>query len=340
MGLVRLAAANAALAAFFTGSVARASETESAVGYYSETQLNALVGSLSTRADSQLWKGEGRKTSVSLGYTGKRITFKNPPDLLERQLTGKNTVSEHSLSASVDQGLAVGSTVGLSAGGTKSRLSDARYYGLKIGQWFRSETLQTVLTVRRTDVKSQPIEFTDTDGKRINTPADLHGMNVGLSLTHFTTPTTILRGSASATTRSDRPPAASESFEIRQFVTPADGAVHFAVTHYENVGQIDDTQTFGSIVANNARLEWNQRLFARGILMGGYRYYLESEKPRAADADRKALGTDAIYGSFRWRFGSDLWTGDAPEAYVFTSRYTTNLPTKGYVFGLGGRLSW
>lgn len=344
MARARPAAVNAAFALALAAAAhdAVANEVESAVGFYSETQLDAAFASLTTGAETDgLWPGEGHKTAARLGFTGKRITFKNPGNLLKEQLGGgKATINEHSLSAGFDQGLRVGTQVGVFGGGTKSKLSDARFFGAKVAQWWRGETLQTTLEARRTDLASPSVEFTDTDGKRIRTAADLHGLNMNLSLMHFTTPTTILRGSVSATERSDRPPASSESAEIRQFITPADAAVHLAVTHYENVGQIEDTQTYGSIVANNARLEWNQHVFKRAILMGGYRYYLETEKPRAADADRKRLGTDAVYGTFRWRFGGGLWTADAPEAYGFVSRYNTNVPTHGYVVGFGGRVLW
>ena len=332
----------AALFALWPAGARGEGSVESAIGRYSETALDATVFSLTTTAGTpNLVGGEGHRTNATFGYTGERIHFKAPGNLLAGELGGKDTIDQHSLTAAVDQGLAVGTQAGLLIGSSKSLLSDTRFAGLKLGHWWRAETLQTVLEARHTIVKEPSLQFTDTDGKRIRTPTDLNGNNLTLNVTHLTTPTTILRGSLSGTERSDRPPAGSESAEIRQFVTPANAAVLVAVTHYENVGQIDDTQQFGTIVANNARFEWNQRLLVHAILMGGYRYYLEEEKPRALDADRKQIGTDALYGSFRWRFTSAAaWTDDAPEAYLFFSRYNTNAPTLGSVVGFGGRWIW
>lgn len=345
MAHARLAAVSAAFVMVLHAGSGRSEvggAVESALGFYTETQLNAAVAAVSSQAESDsLWSGRGHKSAASFNYSAKHITFKNPGNLLVEQLgVGVTSINEQSLSLSADQGLQIGTQVGLAAGITKSPLSDARFFGAKVAQWFRSETLQTTLDLRRTDIKSPPVAYTDVDGKRIRTPADLHGLNAAVTVMHFTTPTTILRGNVSMTQRSDRPLASAESFEIRQFVPPVNGAVHAAITHYENVGEIDDTQTYGSIVANNARVEWNQRLLRRAIVMGGYRYYLENEKPRTAEAPRKSLGTDAIYGSARWRFGARLWTSDAPEAFVFASRYNTNVPTQGYVLGLGGRVIW
>ncbi len=338
MARVRRAAAEFLLCAFSTQALGGA--VESAVGSYKEDKLDAKVASLSVSEDARFWKGEGRATSFRLGATGKELRFIEPADLLKKQLDGRDKVSELSLSAGVDQGFRVGTTAGAFFGGTKSQLADAKFYGLRLGQWFRSETLQTTLDLRRTDVKQAPIEFTDTDGKRIRTPADLHGNNVAFGATHFTTPTTILRGSVSVTDRSDRPLASAASGEVRQFITQANGVVHFAMTHYENVGAVDDTQQVGSIVANNARLEWHQRLFERAIVMGGYRYYLEIENPRALDAANKQVGSDAMYTSLRYRFGDGSWTDEAPEMYLFASRYNTNVPTRGHVLGIGGRWNW
>lgn len=335
---VRRAAVELLLCAFSTQALG--GSVESAVGTYREDKLEAKVASLSASEATRFWQGEGRATSIRLGATGKQLRFIAPANLLKKQLDGEDEVGELSLSAGLDQGFGVGTTAGALFGGTKSKLSDAKFYGLRLGQWFRSETLQTTLDLRRTDLKQAPIEFTDTDGKRIRTPADLHGNNVALGATHFTTPTTILRGSVSVTDRSDRPLASAVSGEVRQFIAPVNGVVHFAMTHYENVGAVDDTQQVGSIVANNARLEWHQRLFERAILMGGYRYYLEVENPRAPDAENKQIGSDALYTSLRYRFGDGSWTDEAPEAYLFASRYNTNVPTRGHVLGFGGRWNW
>jgi hypothetical protein len=157
---------------------------------------------------------------------------------------------------------------------------------------------------------------------------------------HFTTPTTIIRGTYSHTTRSDRPPAWALGGEARQYVPWTPAVVHIAVTHYENVGQITQQTSYGSIVANTGRIEWHQRLPHRFILMGGYRYYLEGENPRAIDAAERQLGSDSLYGSLRWRFGDQAWTADGPEVYGLAGRYASNSPNTAYMVGVGARYLW
>jgi len=327
----------ALVAGMLLPTAAAAHDLESAVAFYDDEKLEALITSVNTGAESRLFEGEGQATGARLGYTGRFIKFKDPADLLSKQLEGKTRIEEHGMNVSLDQGLAVGSTIGLLAGGSDSPLAISRYAGLRAGQWFRSETLQTQLEFRRTRLSQPSIEFTDTDGKRVTTPEALAGANVAFSATHFTTPTTILRGSVSHTERSDRPPASSVGAEVRQFLNATESAVHVALNHYENVGSIDASQQYGSIVANGARLEWHQRLASRLALMGGYRSYLESEKPRAADAARRRLGSDSIYGSLRWRPGMGGWTDEASELYLVFARYTTNVPSSAWLAGLGGR---
>jgi hypothetical protein len=336
--MMRRAAVATALAASLSASTASAHDVESAVAHYDDDTLTAWILSLAGSEQASLWKGEGRATSFKLGATGKSVRFKQAGDLLERQLDGDDTIEEQSMTASVDQGVGVGASVGALAGQTKSPLSKSRYFGARASYWWLDETLQTTLEARRTFLEQSPLDFIDTDGHRVQTPEDLAGSNVGLTVTHLTTPSTILRSSASRTTREDRPAAWSLGLEIRQFVTPADAAVHFAVTHYENLGKVTQATSYGTIVAENARLEWHQHVVSRLIVMGGYRYYLETEKPRAADAAINRIGADAIYGTLRWRFGDGPWTADAPEVYSFVERYKSNVPNEGVLVGVGGRL--
>lgn len=318
-----------------------AQDVETAGAYYTDDLLTSTIVSVrSSYTTRRLVKGAGRSTSAKVGATVKLVNFKEPPDLLAKQLGGASSMQETSLSASADQGLAVGTQVGLLVGSTQSPLSKVRYLGARAGQWWLKETLQTSFEVRKSSVTQPPLDYTDTDGQRVITPEDLDGLNAALTATHFTTPTTITRGTYSRTTRSDRPAAWALGIEGRQFVPWTPAAVHLALTHYENVGHLTAETSYGSVVANTAKLEWHQRLPRRLILMGGYRYYLEAENPRAADAQERQVGSDSIYGSLRWRLGKETWTADAPEVYGFAARYASNSPNTAYLFGLGVRFLW
>lgn len=347
VGLVRRAAVEARrlswlwLAAFATYAVstlAHAQDVETAGAYYTDDILTSTILSVrASHATRTLWKGAGRTTSARVGATVKLVEFKAAPDLLTKQLDGETQIQETSLSASADQGLGVGTQVGLLAGSTQSPLSRVRYIGARAGQWWLRETLQTTFEMRKTSVNQPPLDYTDTDGQRVVTPEDLNGLNAAVTATHFTTPTTISRATYSRTTRSDRPPAWALGLEGRQFLPWTPAAVHVGFTHYENVGQITAATSYGSVVANTAKIEWHQRLPHRLILMGGYRYYLEGENPRATDAEQRQLGSDSVYGSLRWRMGRGAWTADAPELYGFAGRYASNAPNTAYLLGLGAR---
>ena len=316
-----------------------ASNVEAVSSFYSDVGrtvfVNSVLGNYETRA---LWRGRGRISSVSLGYTGKLVNQKEDNELIT-EAVGQDIskYSENSLTASLSQGWRVGSVVGGFGGLTESPLGETYYFGVQGTEWFLHETLQVNLSVQKTVSRVPIIEYTDTDGKRVTTPADLDGVTVSTSVTNFTTPTTILMGSFARSTRTDRPPADATSAEIRQYINWTRSAVHASIAHYENVGRIEPITQVGSVVSNTARLEWHQRLPRRMILMGGYRYHLETETPRASDAAVLQTGTDSIYGSWRWRFGKGSWTGTAHEVYSFLARYTTNADGLAYVVGVGGK---
>src|SRR5690606_29168202 len=112
---------------------------------------------------------------------------------------------------------------------------------------------------------------------------------------------TIVRGAYSHTSRSDRPAAWSTSGEVRQYIEKTESAVHLAATHFENIGEIEANATYGSVISDTIRAEWHQRILNQSMIALGYRYYLELEDPRASDAKDTVVGTDSIFGSWRWR---------------------------------------
>jgi hypothetical protein len=330
------------LALSLTATHAAAEDTDShggpgsaafGIAGYDDDLVVSRVYSTSLAKTLRLMPEQGKETSLSLSATNKAVHFKEPADLLEKQLKGDHDIQERSGSVSVNQGLAIGSTIGLLAGANDSPLAKGKYGGLRIGQWFLEETLQTVLEFRRTILEQVTLDYVDTDGKRVITPADLEGSNVTLTMTHMTTPSTILRGAYSVTTRSDRPDAWSVSGEIRQFVTPTDSAVHVALTHYENIGEVEAKTTFGSVVSDTIRAEWHQKIAERMTGSLGYRYYLETEDPRAEDARDRRVGTDSIFGSWRWRFSDVAWTADSSEYSIFFNKFRSNAGVDGMLIG-------
>ena len=318
-------------------------DAELALGSYREETRDSVLTSFGTSATGKmLFDGEGKATSVRLGGTFKRICFTDSEDPLSKdQLDGADRLEENSLSASIDQGLQVGRQIGAVVGRTNSPLGQTRWAGVKVGEWWLLETLQTVVDFRRTISEVRALDVTDTDGARIQTPAVLDGTSLSLNVTNFTTPSTILMAGYSRTRRSDRPDAWSMTGEIRQFVDATNSALHLAVGHYENIGTVRQVSLQGQIVANSVRAEWHQRLRERWIIVPGYRWYLETENPRAEGAANSEVGTDSIYLNVRWRYRTDMmWVADQPEIYGFFGRYTTSEPRTVVYGGLGTRMLW
>jgi len=312
---------------------------ESAIGLFRDETRDVSVFSVAGDGSGKvLSDGEGRSSGIRLGYTGKFSTLKDKESLLvKEQLDGKTSMREDSLSVSFDQGLRVGTTMSAFTGTTRSPIGKSAWYGLKLGEWWLEETLQTTLEVRKTDSTTEPVDYTDVDNYRVRTPEQTAGQNISIGAMSLTTPTTILRGNISRTTRSDRPAASAVTGEIRQFVTATDSAIHFAAGHYENIGTVTTKTTYGEVVSNSLKIEWHQNLDDLRILSLGYRYYLEDEDPRAEISARKSLGTDSVYGSFRQRFGDGPRAAAKDEVYFFGGRFSTSESSTTTFFGVGGR---
>ena len=303
------------------------------VARYEDNNVDSNIISSNISKTFAVKEGQGWETSVAASGTKKYILFKEPADLLQKQLKGKTKIEEDTVSGTITQGFGIGNTIGILGGTNKSPLSKSKFVGLRLGLWWLEETLQSVLEHRKTDLEQAVLDFVDTDGKRVITPEDLDGRNTSLTLTHFTTPSTILRSAYSYTSRSDRPAAWSASGEIRQYIEATSSAVHFAGTHYENIGEIKAQTTFGSVISNTLRAEWHQKLFEKSTAALGYRYYLEKEDPRAFDAQDNQVGTDSIFASYRWRFDEVAWTADSSELSVFFNSFRANSGIDGMLVG-------
>ncbi len=315
-----------------------ANQVESAVAGYSDNdRTNTIVSGAASAAKLNLFGGtDDHKTELSLGYTHRFIKFKetvNNAYLIKEQLKGKDEIEQYTFSGGIDQQLTTTLSVGALAGITESPLGTTKWLGLRAGEWWRSETFQTTFEARRTEVEQVPGQVYDDDRRIVLLPEHLAGNNFNLGFMHFTTPELIWRGSYSRTLRSDRPPADGITSELRYFLTPLQAAVHGTIGHYENVGEVSRNTSFGSIVANSVSGEWHQRLMDRFILMGGYRWYKETENTRTVSIDRKTLGSDWLYGSLRWRFSDGPWLGDSHEWTIFGGQYRNSEPRNGSLVG-------
>ena len=315
---------------------------EAAAAVFGEdTRQTLLFSAAGSTSGKWFHDGEGLGTSLRLGGSFKKINFTDEADPIAKdQLKGASILTERSFNIQAEQGLRIGSKVGAMLGRTYSDLAVSRWFGFRVGEWWLQETLQTVLEFRRSVSDVTPLDVTDTDGARILTPAVIDGNTWSLSVTHFTTPSTILLGGATRTERRDRPDAWSFTGEIRQFIDASDGALHVAMGHYENLGTVRQVSLIGEVVSNSLRMEWHQRV-GPWIIAPGYRWYAETEDPRAADAPSKTTGTDSIYATLRWRWDEgQLWVADQPESYAFFGRYVTSEPRTVNWIGLGSRLLW
>ncbi len=330
-------------AVFLFAFPALSDSIESAVAGYSDNdRINTILSASTALSSAKISGSEDLKTNFSLGYTHRTIKFKdtlNNAYLTGTQLNGKNTMEQYTLNVGVDQQISTTLSAGVLTGITESPLGVTKWNGARIGQWWRHETLQTTFEARHTKTEQIPGVVYDDDRRQLRLPEELGGNNYNLGFMHFTTPELIWRGTYSRTLRSDRPPADGITSELRYFVTPLQAAIHGAVGHFENVGEVGNNTSYGGIVGNSVSGEWHQRLFDRYIVMGGYRWYKEDENARTESNPRKSLGSDWIHGSIRWRFGDGAWLSDSSEWSIFGGQYKNNEPRKCSLIGSGLKIS-
>lgn len=340
--MARLALAVAVSCITAVMPAARADQLESAVAGYSDNdRTNTIISGSGNFSTTKLFGSEGQKTEFSVGYTHRDVKFKdtiNNTYLTTEQLDGKDSMQQSTVNLGLDQSISKFTSVGVLGGITEGPLGVTKWAGGRAGQWWREETLQTTVEVRRTEISQVLGEVYDDDRRIIRLPESLAGNNVNFSFMHFTTPELIWRGTYSRTWRSDRPPADGFSTELRYFLTPLQAAVHGSLGHYENVGEVSRITSYGSVVANTASGEWHQRFLDRFILMGGYRWYTENENPLSETITHKTLGSDWLYGSLRWRFGDGPWLADSHEWSIFGGQYKNSEPRHGQLVGVSLKL--
>ncbi len=307
-----------------------AQDVEGAFSFYSDENLSTSVFSTKGSSIANPWiKKDGFKTAANMGYSTKLTHYKENKK--------NNSVRFNSITLGLSQGLGVGTTMGISYGYSRSEEAISNWYAGQLGQWFLQDTLQVTGQLRWTETEREPLDTIDTDGTRLLIPSDLSGQNYSILLTHLTTPDTILRGSLSYTLRSDRPSAQGMSIEGRHFFSLTRSVFQLSYAYYENVGQIKPMTLYGEVWAHQAQTEIHQRLWSKWIATGGYRFYVESEQPRDVFEAQKNLGSDFLYSMMKWRLGEGRWLEDAPEIYILGGYYKNNLPTTGYLVGLGGK---
>jgi len=312
--------------------------------YADNSRANAIYAVGANAATKRIFTGNGQATSLGLGYNRKHIRFEDPSTVFNEQLAGDAKLLQEAYSLNLDQGLAVGTDVGLFAGHVTSRLGKSRWLGARFAQWWREETLQTSVSFRKTTSTQKSVVVYDDDTRQVRLPESLQGENFNLGVRHLTTPTTILIGSYSYTQRSDRPAAQAYSGQVRQFISLTESALFVSLSHYENVGEIKPVSDYGAVVANAVKTEWHQRLspvhpaLEIASLSFAYRYYTEVEDPRGTTAANNELKSDWFYTMLRVRTDAHKALIDASsEVYLFTGRYTNTQPNSGTLVGAGCR---
>jgi len=217
--------------------------------------------------------------------------------------------------------------------GSESKGSDSvkaisRWIGTGVSFWTGEDTTRWTLNLQRTFSSAKALDVTDVDGKRILTPERIAGTSAGISWMHLATPEFLWRGSLSTILSDDRPNAYSGSLEGRYFIAPVKAAIHASASRFENQGPVRPVTLIGSIAATSASLEWHQKISDRMILAPGYRWYQETETPRAANGLVKKLGSDQVYTTLRYRFWKDYWLEDASEFFLSVGSYQTNTGLK------------
>lgn len=228
------------------------------------------------------------------------------------------------------------------AGYLTSEIDDSKstsmWFGAGISTWTGEQTIRWTLDLQRNLTHATALDVTDVDGKRILTPERIGGTSAGLTWTHLASPGFLWRGGVSVILRDDRPEAHTASLEGRYFVSATNSSIHASVARFENRGHVEPVTLTGSIEATTVTVEWHQKTGERTILAPGYRWYRETETPRASNGVTKTLGTDQVYATLRYRFWKDYWLEDSPEAFLTAGSYQTNTGLRIWQLAIGGSL--
>ena len=228
--------------------------------------------------------------------------------------------------------------VAFSYGQSSSAIDHRSQWGLGLYQWFWDETIQVTFDYGRSFSRQNLIETVDRDAFRIITPESIAGETYSLGLLAMVSPVLMVEGGVVQLARTDRPDAQSMSAKGRYYIKSLESAAHLQVGHFRNLGEIRPVTLQGETTAYWVVGEWHQRLLKDLVLMGGYRWYLEDEIPRAANALETRRGSDSLYAKLTYRAWSGVWTHDASEYFGFYGNYLNSDALQSNAFGLGCKL--
>ncbi|MEY4629883.1 MAG: hypothetical protein RIQ81_3 [Pseudomonadota bacterium] len=310
---------------------------EAVAALYSDGSTSALLETTNIRPS----------TGTRIGISRRHTIGKSEPD---SPLAGNETAVsgsfDYELSNSEDglSPLTVSPTAGWLGSASPSADGELRTYsrwvGVSASIWTGQQTTRWTLDAQRTFINTTGLDVTDVDGKRILTPERIGGTSTGISWLHLATPSFLWRGKLSMNLRQDRPTATTGNIEGRQFIAPLMAAVHFGVSRFKNSGEIRPVTLTGAVSADSAFIEWHQKTGERTILAPGYRWYRETEVPRATNGERRTLGSDQIYATMRYRMWREYWLEDTDEVLVSAGVYQTSEPRKIWHVALGGSRSF
>ena len=322
-GAIKSMGAASSLMIFFVGSHLRAEalphelRIEAAAAMYSSADSRSLLETIAVEESThKLRLGVSRRhplgtpsTDSTLGGNETGFTLSG----IIRGPAGENSVPDFT----------VAPRVGWLGSDTGSRASISRWLGTGISFWTGEETMRWTLDIQRTLTATDSLDVTDVDGKRILTPERIGGTSTSVSWMHLATPEFIWLGNLTAILREDRPDAFSGNIEGRYFVAPANAAIQGSLARFEDSGTVKPVTITGSITATTTSIEWHQKYGTRMIIAPGYRWYRETETPRAENGVQKNLASDQVYATLRYRFWQDYWLEDASEIFLSAGSYST-----------------
>jgi hypothetical protein len=316
---------------------AETSSLQNTWSHYSDTSYDIQQVFLSLNHQARLLsQNQDHETRFSLGLNQKRVSLQKKDMKSKEIFGGRSTVDLQSVDAEISQNILSTLSFGLLGGMTRSQITSSRYYGIRATGWWLSDTLQTSLEYRKNSLDQLELDFTDVDGKRIQTPKNVDGSVLSAQIMQYVSKTTILSYGYSQTLQSDRPDAWGSNLELRQYAPQLDGALHLSYAHFENTSQADAITTYGQMVSNTFSAHWLQKLGLRYLIKSGYRLHQEIEKPRANVGINKQLGSDYLYTSLSYRMKERLWSQSSPEVSLLYGHYRNNQDNTGNLYSLGG----
>ena len=258
----------------------------------------------------------------------------------ERQMYDGGQRVNDAVSATVSQTLNRITELRLLGAAARDDVVSARTAGAGFSQWLIHETLQASFDVSRTFVEKPPQEILDVDAEVVTLPPNVDSTGVNFALKHLTTPSTIVQLSYTQVLATDRPPTHSIGAGVRQFVRPADGALHVNVARMLNRGPIGTDTRKGQVSAWQGEAAWLQNMWRGALARIGYRAYVEDETTRATESE-KVYGSDTVSLNVAQELPKGSLSGQGQPLMISAgaSRYLNNdqLSASTYEMGLLAR---